>query len=134
MGTITLQAETSAFIDRRRVGWLLATALTLLPLVGIGLREAFGSDLWLFTPTVILYGLVPLMDAWIGEDRSNPSEQDVPALEADRYYRWVVYLSLPLLYLTLAGCAWYAVNADLSWLGYLGLAISAGWTAGAGVN
>lgn len=134
MGTITLQAQTSAFIDRRRVGWLLATALTLLPLVGIGLREAFGSDLWLFTPTLILYGLVPLMDAWTGEDQSNPSEQDVPALEADRYYRWVVYLSLPLLYLTLAGCAWYAVHADLSWLGYLGLAISAGWTAGAGVN
>jgi alkane 1-monooxygenase len=134
MGTTTLRAETAAFIDRRRSGWLLAAALTLLPLVGVGLREAFGSDLWLFTPTVILYGLVPLLDAWIGEDRTNPSEQDVPALEADRYYRWVVYLSLPLLYLILAGCAWYAVNAELSWLGYLGLAISAGWTAGAGVN
>lgn len=134
MTTTTLRAETSVFIDRRRTGWLLAAGLLLLPLAGIGLREAFGSDLWLFTPTLILYGLIPLLDAWIGEDATNPAEQDVPSLEADPYYRRVVYASLPLLYLVLAGCAWYAVNADLSWLGYLGLAISAGWTAGAGIN
>jgi len=134
MSTRTLHAQTAAFIDRRRIGWLLASGLPLLPLVGIGLREALGSDLWLFAPTFILYGLVPLADAWIGPDQSNPSEADVPALEADPYYRWVVYLSLPLMYLTLAVCAWYAVNADLSWYGYLALAIAAGWSAGAGIN
>jgi len=134
MSTTTLQPLTSAFIDRRRLGWLLASGLTLLPLVGIGLREALGSDLWLFAPTVILYGLVPLLDAWIGEDNTNPFEEDVPALEADAYYRWVVYLSLPLAYLMLAFCGWYAVNAGLSWYGYVGLAIAAGWTAAAAMN
>ena len=68
MTTTTFQRETSLFIDKRRVAWLLSTALMLLPLVGIGLREGSGSDLWLFVPTLILYGLVPLLDLVIGED------------------------------------------------------------------
>jgi alkane 1-monooxygenase len=88
----------------------------------------------LFAPTLILYGLVPLLDLMIGEDTSNPAETDVPQLEADHYYRWIVYLSLPLLWGTLIFCGWYAVNTDLSWYGYLGLAMAAGWTAGAGIN
>jgi len=134
MTTTTFQTETSLYIDRRRVAWLLATALMLLPLIGIGLRESSGSDLWLFAPTLILYGLVPLLDLLIGEDSSNPAESDVPQLEADRYYRWIVYLSLPLLWGTLIFCCWYAVNTDLSWYGLLGLCMAAGWTTGAGIN
>jgi alkane 1-monooxygenase len=134
MTTTTFSSATTAYIDGRRTGWLLSTALVLLPFVGIGLREGLGSDLWLFTPTLIIYGLVPILDVLIGEDSSNPSESDVPALESDRYYRWIVYLSLPLIYMTLAFCAWYAVTADLSWYGYFALALAMGWTGGAGIN
>jgi alkane 1-monooxygenase len=134
MITTTLLSETSLYIDKRRIAWLLSTALMLLPLVGIGLREGSGSDLWLFAPTLILYGLVPLLDLLMGADTSNPAESDVPQLESDLYYRWIVYLSLPLLWGTLVFCCWYAVNTDLSWYGYLGLAMAVGWTAGAGIN
>lgn len=134
MATTTFDKTTSTYIDGRRSGWILSTLLVLLPFVGIGLREAGGSDLWLFAPTLILYGLVPLLDLLIGADGNNPAETDVPALESDRYYRWIVYLSLPLIYLTLAFCAWYAVNTDLSWYGYAALALAMGWTGGAGIN
>jgi len=58
----------------------------------------------------------------------------VPALESDRYYRWIVYLSIPLIYLTLAFSAWYAVTANLSVVGYFALALAMGWTGGAGIN
>ena len=129
MTATTFQTETSIYIDRRRTGWLLSAALLLLPLVGIVLRETTGSDLWLFTPTLILYGLVPLLDLLIGEDRSNPAESDVPRLEADAYYRRIVYMVLPLLWGTLVLCCWYAATTDLSWYGYLGLAMAAGWSA-----
>ncbi|MGB5211946.1 MAG: alkane 1-monooxygenase [Gammaproteobacteria bacterium] len=134
MNTTTLTPQTATFVDHRRLGWLLASGLTLMPFVGIGLREALGSDLWLFVPTLVLYVLLPLADAVIGADRSNPAESDVPSLEADPFYRRVVYLSVPLLYLTLVAGAWYAMNADLSWYGYLGIAIAIGWTAGVGIN
>lgn len=134
MTPTTFNPMTTRYIDRRRVGWLLSMLMTLLPFVGIGLREIAGSDLWLFAPTVILYGLVPLLDRLLGEDRNNPAESDVTFLEDDLYYRWIVFLSLPLVYLTLAVCAWYAVSAGLSWYGYLGLAMATGWTCGASIN
>jgi len=134
MAATTLDSTTVHYIDRRRSGWLLSTLMILLPFVGIGLREVTGSDLWLFAPTVILYGLVPALDRILGEDRNNPAESDVTFLEDNLYYRWIVFLSVPLVYLTLALCAWYAVNADLSWYGYLGLAIAMGWTSGASIN
>lgn len=134
MATTTFDKTTSMYIDGRRTGWILSTLLVLLPFVGIGLREAWGSDLWLLAPTIIIYGLVPLLDLLIGEDRNNPAETDVPSLESDHYYRWIVYLSLPMIYLSLVCCAWYAVNADLSWYGYGALALAMGWTAGAGIN
>jgi len=134
MAAATLDSTTVHYIDRRRSGWLLSTLMILLPFVGIGLREVTGSDLWLFAPTVILYGLVPALDRILGEDRNNPAESDVTFLEDNLYYRWIVFLSVPLVYLTLALCAWYAVNADLSWYGYLGLAIAMGWTSGASIN
>jgi alkane 1-monooxygenase len=134
MAIATLSNATHVYIDGRRTGWLLSTLLVLLPLAGIGLREAFGSDLWLIAPTVIIYVIVPILDVLIGEDDNNPAESDVPALESDRYYRWIVYLSVPLIYLTLAFCAWYAVNAGLTWYGYLALAVAMGWTGGAGIN
>jgi alkane 1-monooxygenase len=134
MSAIILDSSTARYIDRRRPGWLLSTLLILLPFVGIGLREVTGSDLWLFAPTVILYGLVPLLDWVLGQDRNNPAESDATFLEDDLYYRWIVFLTIPLVYLTLGACAWYAVNADLSWYGYLGLAIAMGWTSGASIN
>ncbi len=134
MAATTLDSSTARYIDRRRSGWLLSMLMTLLPFVGIGLRGITGSDLWLFAPTVILYGLVPLLDRVIGEDRNNPAESDVTFLEDNLYYRWIVFLAVPLIYLTLGACAWYAVHADLTWYGYLGLAMAAGWTSGAGIN
>ena len=95
MATTTFTHETARYIDRRRTGWLLASLLPLLPFVGIAFRELGGSDLWLFLPTIILYGIVPVLDWLIGEDSNNPDEADVPALEDDGYYRWIVTLTLP---------------------------------------
>jgi alkane 1-monooxygenase len=41
---------------------------------------------------------------------------------------------VPAVWLTVAVTAWVAVQGGLSPLGWLGLAISAGWTSGAGIN
>ena len=73
MAIATLSNATHVYIDGRRTGWLLSTLLVLLPLAGIGLREAFGSDLWLIAPTVIIYVIVPILDVLIGEDDNNPA-------------------------------------------------------------
>ena len=85
-------------------------------------------------PLVISYGLMPLLDALIGEDENNPPESVVPQLEADRYYRWLTWATVPLHFVALIGCAWWAGTQDLSWWALVLLAYVAGADAGLGLR
>jgi alkane 1-monooxygenase len=113
---------------------MLAALLTLLPLASAGLHAATGAEAWLFLPLAVLYGLVPLLDRLIGEDAGNPPETAVAALEADRYYLHLVYFGVVLAWVTVVACTWYAVNAGLGPIGFLGLALGVGYTTGAAIN
>jgi alkane 1-monooxygenase len=44
---------------------------------------------------VVVFGVIPVIDLLIGDDRANPPEEAVPALQASPYYRWITYLYLP---------------------------------------
>ena len=61
---------------------------------------------------------------------SNPPEAVVPRLEADRYYRWLTWATVPLHFVALIGCAWWAGTQDLSWWALVLLAYVAGTDAG----
>jgi alkane 1-monooxygenase len=126
--------EAAGWIDPRRHWWLVSLALPMLPLAGLFGWMTTGSEwpLWL-TPAVV-YGLVPALDLWFAEDRNNPPEALVPALEADAWYRWMTWLVVPAAWGTMIAATWVAVRGDLSWFGWLGLVVSAGWTSGAGIN
>jgi alkane 1-monooxygenase len=120
--------------DRRRHLWLVALVLPMLPLAGLAGWALSASEGWLWLTPAVVYGLVPTLDWWLGEDRNNPPEAMVPALDQDRWYRWLTWLVVPAAWLTVAVAAWIAVRGDLSLFGWLGLAVSAGWTSGAGIN
>jgi alkane 1-monooxygenase len=120
--------------DRRRHLWLVALVLPMLPLAGLAGWALSGSAWWLWLTPAIVYGLVPALDLVLGEDRTNPPEAIVPALEQDRWYRWLTWLVVPAAWFTVAVAAWIAVRGELSMFGWLGLAVSAGWTSGAGIN
>jgi alkane 1-monooxygenase len=124
----------AAYVDRRRLAWAAATLVPALPLAAIGLHAATGVELWLFLPMAVLYGLVPLLDRIVGEDPTNPPEAAVPALEADSYYRRLIYLGVAITWFTVVFCAWYAATAALGPLGFLGLALGAGFASGAAIN
>ena len=47
--------------------------------------------------------MLPVLDTLIGKDSSNPPDSVLAGLEGDRYYRWCVYLFVPL---RLAALAW----------------------------
>ena len=85
-------------------------------------------------PLLISYGLMPLLDCAIGEDENNPPEAVVPQLENDRYYRWLTWATVPLHFVALIGCAWWAGTHDLSWWALLILAYVAGTDSGLGIN
>lgn len=132
MATSTLEA--GDWSDRRRRLWLVSLLLPMLPLASLLAWRAWPQALLLWLTPVTVYGLVPLLDLLCGEDRNNPPESLVPALEEDRWYRWLTWLTVPAVWLTVAVTAWVAVRGDLSPFGWLGLAVSAGWASGAGIN
>jgi alkane 1-monooxygenase len=120
--------------DRKRVWWMLSVVFPLLPFAGMAAHAASGWQIALGLPLVISYGLMPLLDALIGEDRNNPPEAVVPQLEEDRYYRWLTWATVPLHFIALVGCAWWAGTQDLSWWAVLLLAYVAGTDSGLGIN
>ncbi len=120
--------------DRKRWAWMLSMLWPLMPFVGLAAHHASGIEAALALPLLISYGLMPLLDALIGEDPNNPPEAVVRQLDADRYYRWLTWATVPLHFVALIGCAWWAGTQDLSWWAFLLLAYVAGTDAGLGLN
>jgi len=126
--------ERITYRDRKRHAWLLSVVWPLVPFAGLWAHHVTGREWALALPLVISYGLMPLADALFGEDENNPPEAVVPQLEADRYYRWLTWLTVPLHFVALIGCAWWAGTRDLSWPALLLLAYVAGADSGLGLN
>ncbi len=122
------------YIDRKRHWWLLSFAYPLLPFVGMAAHAATGREIALGLPLLISYGLMPLLDFMIGEDENNPDERVVPQLEADRYYRWLTWATVPLHFIALVGCAWWVGTHALSWWAVLMFGYVAGAGSGLGIN
>jgi alkane 1-monooxygenase len=123
-----------AYRDRKRRAWLLSVAWPLIPFTGLAAHHLSGREIALALPLVISYVLMPLLDALIGEDENNPPEAVVPQLEADRYYRWLTWITVPLHFVALIGCAAWAGTQDLSWWALMLLAYVAGADSGLGLN
>lgn len=120
--------------DRKRWFWMLSVVFPLLPFAGIAAHAVSGNEIALGLPLLISYGLVPLLDFLIGEDDNNPPEAVVPQLEADRYYRWLTWATVPLHFVALIGCAWWVGTHSLSWWAVLLFAYVAGVDSGLGLN
>ncbi|MCB2022656.1 MAG: fatty acid desaturase, partial [Burkholderiaceae bacterium] len=122
------------FRDRKRWAWALSVVYPLMPFVGIAAHALTGDQILLALPLVISYGLMPLLDGLIGEDENNPPEAVVPQLEEDRYYRWLTWATVPLHFVALIGCSWWAATQPLAWWAVLLLAYVAGTGSGLGLN
>ncbi|HEU5294575.1 MAG TPA: alkane 1-monooxygenase [Burkholderiaceae bacterium] len=123
-----------SYRDRKRAWWLLSVVYPLIPFTGMAAHAASGHEIGLALPLAISYGLMPLLDALIGEDENNPPEAVVPQLEDDRYYRWLTWATVPLHFVALIGCAWWAGTHELSWWALLILGYVAGTDSGLGIN
>ena len=122
------------YTDRKRWLWAMSVFYPLEPLVGIWLHSLSGNELWLLLPLFLNFGLGPIIDWTLGEDRNNPPDAVVMQLDQDRYYRRLTYATVPLHFVTLVGASWYASTQGLSVWGLIGLAIVAGMTSGLAIN
>ena len=122
------------YVDHKRHLWLLSVVFPLVPFVGIGPALWTGREWLLWLPLALTYGIVPLLDHFLANDRSNPPEQVLPQLEADRYYRILNYLPVPLHFVVLVAGAWFAATQDPSLGGLIALSLSVGAASGIGIN
>lgn len=70
----------------------------------------------------------------MGEDLNNPPESAVPTLEPDRYYRWVTYLLVPILWTAFTFSAWFVTHHNLLWHVQLAMVLVTGSVGGFCIN
>ena len=124
----------TAYRDRKRYAWIMSLVVPSAVLIGPTLVMRTGDARMLWIQVAFFYLIVPLIDLLLGEDRSNPPEEAVPALEADSYYRWVTYLLAPILWAAFIFCAWFVARHDLPWHGLLAMVLITGSTGGFCIN
>jgi len=122
-----------------------ATALTikkygyfiyLMPLIMPALSYYWGHlsgyhDFFAFLTLLVVYGLVPLVDLLLGKDPVNPSEEDVPSLSEEKFYRYLTLSCLPLYVICLFSTGFLLLNwPELSLLGQVGYVMSMGVVGG----
>lgn len=121
--------------DRKRPLWLLSLFVPTLGLIGPALYLLVSpSELWLWLSPLFFYFGIPLLDALLGEDPSNPPESEVPALEADPYYRWITYLLVPVLWVSFIAICVFVASQPLSATGLLAMIINTGGGLGFAIN
>lgn len=119
--------------DPKRYLWAMGLIVPLLAPLAAILAGRFGSVFWWLGPIVVI-GVVPLADLLVGVDTANPPESAVAGLEADRWYRLVVYAYLPLQLGGLIHGTRVLASGDLSIIDRIGFATTIGVVAGVGIN
>ncbi|MCX7621639.1 MAG: alkane 1-monooxygenase, partial [Acidimicrobiales bacterium] len=119
--------------DKKRYFWPLSLVVPFLPFMGWGAAALTGWDVfWYAGPLWILVG-VPILDTIVGVDRENPPEWATEQLSADRYYRLLTYLFVPLQYIAFFWGAWMYTHGNLSAFARIGLTLTVGAVGGIGI-
>lgn len=127
-------APTEVYRDHKRWAWWMSLWVPASVLTGPGLMLWTGAVWTLWVPVLFNYGVVPLLDLLLGEDRSNPPESAVPALEADPYYRRITWALVPILWAAFVFCAWFVSSRVLPWHGVLAMVLIGGSVGGFAIN
>jgi alkane 1-monooxygenase len=115
----------------KKYGYLLFLLPATLPLQAwLGARLTGYWDAWAFLVPLVYFVMIPLLDAWIGQDPSNPTPDEEAALASDKFYRALTFICLPVFLAVMLWGAWVMVSAPFSWVGQLGWIVSMGCVGG----
>lgn len=131
---VQMVGKRSGSPDPKRHLWvlgLIAPASALLPSQLVLRTEA--EVFWWIGPIIVLI-VIPVLDWVIGEDGTNPRDEDYELLSSDRYYRWCTYLFLPIQFVGLIIACYMWAGSALSVTDKLGLAATLGFVSGIGIN
>ncbi len=119
--------------DPKRYLWSLGLLVPLLPILGAAIYQYTGLIWGWWLAPAIVYLIIPVLDYLVGTDRSNPPESAVPGLEADSYYRYIVFAYIPLQYAGTLITVWFACTQLGTW-GIIAGLFSCAYVNGIGIN
>lgn len=121
------------YVDTKRHLWWLSVLSPAVPGVCALLLWQSANPFWAAFPLIFYFVLVPILDALVGEDTANPPEEVVEALSRDRYYRLLLYCSIPVLWFSFIAATAVAASMHLPLWAFVTLAIGAGAASGGGL-
>jgi alkane 1-monooxygenase len=125
----------SSYRDRKRPMWLLSVIAPAGVTIGpVAHTLGATSQAWFFVAITLFYVGIPILDYLLGEDLSNPPESVVPRLEADRFYRWVNYAVVPVIWCSLLFNVVFVSTHELPWYSWLATVLITGSMLGFGLN
>ena len=111
------EGTTDGWTDKKRYLWLFGLVIPSAIFIIYAGWLFTGSGLWFWGGPILILVIVPILDLIFGLDHANPPDDVIEALEADRYYRWITYLFLPIQYFGyLVVMAWIAGHNPGDWL------------------
>lgn len=133
---VSVASNTSpvTYTDNKKGLWLLSVFAPALGPLGPYLYLQTGQTQWLWVFLAFFYLGLPVLDAVFGEDRQNPPESAVPALEQDRFYRYITYAAVPIIAFGFIYNVIFLASHTLAWWHWLAVAITTGSLLGFGLN
>ena len=130
---LSARGETIVYEDGKRYLWILSLLLPFVPIISYGIYFLSGSTAATLIPVLFVFGLIPLLDAALGEDFNNPPAEVIAALEADPYYRRLALATVPLFWLSYLAAVAFVGTQDLPWWSYLALILGVGTINGGAI-
>ena len=114
----------------RDLRYLLAYTLPLSALLALILRAE-----WSYATVIYAFGIIPLLDQLISRPRTNHRGEESQSRLVNRFFDWLLYLNVPLLYTVVGAFVYVVATLPLQPSELLGLTLSVGIVSGTlGIN
>ena len=128
---INARGETISYRDAKRHLFFFSMFTPLVPILSIGIYFLSGGALIAtLIPLVFVFGLIPIADAWLGEDLDNPPVEVLGAMEADSYYRRLAIATVPLYWASFVATTIFVGTQSLPWWSIVALIFGVGTVNG----
>ena len=101
--------------------YLMAFSVPISVLLSIYLKELFS-----YTSVIYVFLFVPVVELFLPTNLSTFSEQETKSRLKDRFFDWLLYLNVPIVYLILFFGLYSFANYDIKPYEYLGFILSLG--------
>lgn len=131
------QSHTARGLDKKRYLWMISPSL---PVIGVGILAGYQfaprplKKVFAVGGPLLLHVVIPAIDTLIGQDKNNPTAEDIKVLEQDPYYARLVKTFIPLQYIANIYACYLTSRPETSLLDKVLLGMSMGAINGIAIN